>query len=102
MVCRLTKNRCLIPCRKDTDAKDLANLLLENVFQHHGLPDTIVLDRAPQFAADFWGQLCRRLGIERRMSTAFHPQTDGQTERINGVMEQYLRAYDNYLQDDWY
>ena len=49
----------------------------------------------------FWGRLCERLQIERRMSTAFHPQTDGQTERFNSVMEQYLRSYVNYLQDDW-
>jgi transposase InsO family protein len=71
------------------------------MFRLHGLPLTITSDRGPQFASAFWHRLCARLGIEPRLSTAFHPQTDGQTERINSVMEQYLRSYVNYLQDDW-
>jgi transposase InsO family protein len=83
------------------DAESLADLYIQHVFRLHGLPCTIVSDRGPQFAADFWRRLCNRLGIDRRLSTAFHPQTDDQTERINTVMEQYLRAYVNYLQDDW-
>jgi len=82
-------------------ARDLADLFLQNVFRLHGLPLTITSDRGPQFASAFWHWLCARLGIEPRLSTAFHPQTDGQTERINSVMEQYLRCYVNYLQDDW-
>ena len=49
----------------------------------------------------FWQQLCSRLGIDRRMSTAFHLQTDGQTERMNASMEQYLRVFVNHQQDDW-
>ena len=51
--------------------------------------------------AAFWQPLCGRLGIDNRLSTAFHPETDGQTERANAVMEQYLRAHVSYLQDDW-
>ena len=98
---RLTKQRHLVPCRGDVDAKDLADLFLQWVFRLHGLPETIVSDRGTQFASHFWGRLCERLRIGRRMSTAFHPQTDGQTERFNSVMEQYLRSYINYLQDDW-
>src|SRR6202008_1417822 len=57
--------------------------------------------RGSAFARKFWGELCRNLGVSRRLSTAFHPQTDGQTERQNQSMEQYLRAYVNYQQDDW-
>jgi transposase InsO family protein len=101
VVDRLTKQRHLVPCRSDVDANDLADLFLKWVFRLHGLPETITSDRGPQFASHFWGRLCSRLEIGRRMSTAFHPQTDGQTERFNAVMEQYLRSYVNYLQDDW-
>ena len=98
VVCdRLTKQRHLVPCRSDVDAKDLADLFIRWVFRLHGLPGTITSDRGPQFASHFWSQLCSRLGIARRLSTAFHPQTDGQTERFNAVMEQYLRSYVNYL-----
>jgi len=82
-------------------ARDLADLFLQNVFRLHGLPLTITSDRGPQFASAFWHRLCARLGIEPRLSTAFHPQTDGQRERINSVMEQHLRSYVNYLKDDW-
>ena len=101
VVDRFTKQRHLVACRSTVDAKDLADLFLQWVFRLHGLPETITSDRGTQFASHFWGRLCHRLQIERRMSTAFHPQTDGQTERFNAVMEQYLRSYINYLQDDW-
>ena len=101
MVDHLTKQPHLVPCRTDVDAKALAKVFLEWIFRLYGLPKTIVSDRGPQFTSVFWGELCRCLGIDRRMSTAFHPQTDGQTERMNAVMEQYLRSYVNYLQDDW-
>ena len=101
VVHRLTKQRHLVPCASTVDAKDLADLFIQWVFRLHGLPETITTDRGPQFASHFWGRLCERLQIDRRMSTAFHPQTNGQTERFNAVMEQYLRSYVNYLQDDW-
>ena len=101
VVDRLTKQRHLVPCRTTVDARDLADLFLQNVFRLHGLPLTVTSDRGPQFASAFWHRLCARLGVEPRLSTAFHPQTDGQTERMNAVMEQYLRSYVNYLQDDW-
>src|SRR3978361_4553 len=101
VVDQLTKQRHLVPCHTTVDARDLADLFLQNVFRLHGLPLTITSDRGPQFASAFWHRLCARLGIQPRLSTAFHPQTDGQTERINAIMEQYLRAHVNYLQDDW-
>ena len=67
----------------------------------HGLPNSIVSDRGAQFAAAFWQRLCNRLGIDRRLTTAFHPESDGQTERMNAVIDQYLRAHVSYLQGDW-
>ena len=101
VVDRLTKQRHLVPCSTTVDASDLANLFLQHVFRLHGLPRTITSDRGPQFASAFWHRLCARLEIEPRLSAAFHPQTDGQTEQMNAVMEQYLQSYVNYLQDDW-
>ncbi|KAL9567590.1 hypothetical protein ACKAV7_008354 [Fusarium commune] len=62
---------------------------------------TIVSDRGPQFIAEFWKKLNQQLSINALLSTAYHPETDGQTERLNAILEQYLRAYVSYLQDDW-
>jgi transposase InsO family protein len=101
VVDRLTKQRHFAPCTTTIDATGLADLFLNNVFKLHGLPNSIISDRGTQFASDFWGHLCHCLGIAPRLSTAFHPETDGQTERINASMEEYLRGYVNYLQDDW-
>lgn len=101
VVDRMTKMRHLVPCRTTIDAPSLAELFLEHIWKYHGLPATITSDRGPQFASEFWKTICQRLKIERRLSTAFHPETDGQTERVNGIMEQYLRAFINYQQDDW-
>jgi len=80
VVDRLTKMRHLVPCRTSIDAPSLADLFLDNIRKHHGLPLTIISDRGLQFAAEFWGTVCRRLQIDLRLSTAFHPETDGQTE----------------------
>jgi len=77
------------------------DLFCDRIFRYHRLPETIVSDRGPQFASCFWNHLCSCLKIDPRLSTAFHPQTDGQTERVNAVVEQHLRAYVTYLQDDW-
>src|SRR5436853_1334020 len=68
----------------------------------HVLPNNIVLDMDPVFTSRFWAELMERLDVRLRKSTAFRPQTDGQTERINQTLEQYLRQYCNYEQNDWY
>jgi transposase InsO family protein len=101
VVDRLTKQRHLIPCTTTITAEGLVDLFCDRIFRYHGLPETIVSDRGPQFASRFWKHLCFCLKIDPRLSTAFHPQTDGQTERVNAVVEQHLRAYVTYLQDDW-
>jgi len=61
----------------------------------------IISDRGSLFTSDFWKRVTEALGISCNLSTAFHTQTDGQTERANATLEQYLRAYCNYQQDDW-
>jgi len=101
VVDRLTKMSDLVPCRTTIDAPSLADLFLDNIWKHNGPPLTIISDQGTQFAAVFWGTVCRRLKIDRHLCTAFHPETDGQTERVNRIMEQYLRSYVNYQQDDW-
>ena len=65
------------------------------------MPHDIISDRGSIFTSEFWKKATREWHIQRKLSTAFHPQTDGQTERTNAIMEQYLRAYVNYQQDDW-
>jgi len=93
--------RDLAPCRTTIDAPSLADLFLDNIWKHDGLPLTIISDRGPQFAAEFWGTTCCRLKIDRRLSSAFHQETDCQTARVDGIMEQYYPSYVNYEQDDW-
>jgi transposase InsO family protein len=101
VVDRLSKMRHFVPCRDTCTAEELATLFLDNIYRFHGLPKSVISDRGPQFIAAFWKAICIRLGIDRRLSTAYHPETDGQTERMNAVLEQFLRCYVEYLQDDW-
>ena len=82
-------------------SEGLARIYRDQVFRLHGLPRKIISDRGPQFESKFMNDLYRLLGITGNHSTAYHPQTDGQTERINQEIEQYLRAYINYRQSDW-
>ena len=74
---------------------------MQHIVRLHGIPRDIITDRGSLFTSGLWKQISKTLGIERRLSAAFHPQTDGQTERSNTILEQYLRAYVNYQQDDW-
>jgi len=101
VVCRLTKFRHLIPCKSTCNAEDVARLFRDHIWKLHGLPETIISDRGTQFVNGFWAHLNRILRTRALLSTAYHPETDGQTERMNAILEQYLRAYVSYLQDDW-
>jgi len=102
VVCRLTKMAKYIPCLKTINAVELADLFLkEIVLSDWGLPEGIVSDRGAVFTSSFWSAVCWALGMKRKLSTAFHPQTDGQTERQNQTIEHYFRVYCNHLQDDW-
>ena len=101
VVCRLTKMAHFIPCLSTDTSVDFAKLFEQNIHRLHGLPKDIVSDRGTLFTSMFWRDVCRQLDITQNLSTAFHPQTDGQTERINGVLEQYLRVYSDYMQTNW-
>jgi len=80
---------------------DTARVFYRAIWKHHGLPDSIVSNRETQFVSHFWDELCTRLKIQARLSTAFHSETNDQTENVNGVLEQYLRAFVSFMQDDW-
>jgi len=102
VVDRFTKMAHFVGLKENATAKDVAIGFLREVWKLHGLPSEIVSDMDAKFAGEFWESLCLLLGIKRKMSTAYHPQTDGQTERTNQVLEGYLRSFVNYDQDDWY
>jgi transposase InsO family protein len=89
-----------IPCKEASTAEDVAQLFLQHVWQLHGTPKCTVSDRGHQFNAKFLGALYRALQIEPTFSTAYHPQTDGQSERLNQWLEAYLRAFINHRQTD--
>jgi len=84
-----------------TTAEGLARLFRDNVWKLHRLPESVISDRGPQFAAGLMKELNKMLGIETKLSMAYHPQTDGQTERTNQELEQYLRMYVNHRQNNW-
>jgi hypothetical protein len=98
---RLTRMVIFAPCTKDIDALGTAKLLRNYVFCQHGLPLSIVSDRDPRFTSKVWTELMRLIGTQLKMSSAFHPQTDGLTERYNRVLEEYLRSYVSATYDDW-
>jgi hypothetical protein len=98
---RLTKMVHFVAAPGEATAKDVARIFVDNIFKLHGLPLEIVSDRDPKFTSDFWAELMNILGVKRAMSTAAHPQTDGQTERINRVLEEMLRHYLSPTMDDW-
>jgi len=98
---RLTKMGHFIACQGTMNPDDLADHFIQQIARPHGLASSIVSDRGSLFTSDFWKKITEALRISRNLSTAFHPQTDGQTERANATLEQYLRAYCNYQQDDW-
>lgn len=96
-----TKHSLYVPTTKELDAAGLADLFYEKVMTHYGMPENLVSDRGTVFTSEFWSFFCHQLGTRRRLSTAYHPQTDGQTERQNQTLEYYLRHYVCWRQNDW-
>ena len=102
VVCdRLSKITHFVAMTKGTSAEGLARLFWNNVWKLHGLPESVVSNRGPQFVVELTRELNRMLGIETRLSTAFHLQTDRQTEQMNQELEQYLRFFVEHRQKDW-
>ena len=101
VVCRLTKMVHFIPCLSTDTAADFAKHFVDNIHRQHGLPSDIVSDRGSLFTSHFWQEVCKMLNIQQNLSPAYHPQSDGQSERTNQTLEGYLRLYCNFTQSDW-
>jgi len=102
VVDRFTKMAHFIGLNENVTAKDVADTFLREVWKLDGLPTELISDMDAKFSGEFWESLCKSLSIRRKMSTAYHPQTDGQTEKTNQTLEGYLRNFFNYDQNDWY
>src|SRR5437763_11476775 len=85
---------------KSTSAKELADSFIKEIWRHHGLPLDITSDQDTRFTLHFWAAVMKKLDVKLNMSTAFHPQTNGQSEILNQILEQYLRIFCMYHQDD--
>ncbi|MBW0551269.1 hypothetical protein O181_090984, partial [Austropuccinia psidii MF-1] len=96
IVDRFPKMAVFIPTMSSITSLDSAHLFIKYIFSKHGLPSSIVSDRGSLFVSSFWTNLCQKLKISRDLSTAYHPETDGQTERVNQILEQYLWMYQSH------
>lgn len=84
------------PCKKTITSEETTRLFLNAIYRYHGLPDDIISDQGPQFVSRFWKSLFQTLKVDIMLFSTFHPQTDGQTERVNQILEQYLHCTINY------
>lgn len=98
---KLSKQVHFCASHTNDTAPDVARLFFDQVFRLHGMPRSIISDRDARFTGRFWSTLMSLMGTKLNMSTAFHPQSDGQTERANRTLEEMLRSYISYHQNDW-
>ena len=96
-----TKGAILILTMKTLTQEGAGQLLLDNLYKWFGLPDEMLLDRGPQFAAMAFRELLKLLGIKSNLTTAYHPQTDGATEQVNQEIEAYLLIYCSAHPTEW-
>jgi transposase InsO family protein len=101
VVDRLTKRTHFTPTTKNVDAQGVAKLFIDHIWRHHGIPESIVSDRDTKFTSNFWTEVFKAVGTKLKMTVSYRPQADGQTERQNRTLEEYLRCFVNPLQDDW-
>ena len=101
IVDRFTKIIRLKATTTNISSEGIAKIYRDEIWKLHGVPRTILSNRGPQFTSKFMEEFTEVLGTKRKLSTAYHPQTDGQTERINQEIGTFLRHYMNYQQDDW-
>ena len=97
----LSKMTHFVATTEGMSAEGLVRLFWDNIWKLHGLPESVVLDRRPQFVAELTRELNRMLGNKTKLSTTFHPQTDRQMERMNQELEQYLQFFIEHRQKDW-
>ena len=101
IVDRLGKRAFSLPCTREATAVTAAKLYYEHPWRIYGTPETITSDRGPQFISTFMNELCKLTGVKQKLSTAYHPQTDGNTEILNQYIDQRLRPFINHFQDNW-
>lgn len=101
IVCYLTKRAHFIPCKEAMNTEQLAHLFIKEYVKLHGIPDSIVSDRDVKFTSKLWLELAKILQTNLKMASSYHKQTDGQAERINHILAEYLRCYTNAEQDNW-
>ena len=93
VVDKLTKEAHFIPVKTTYKAADIADIFIKQIVHLHGIPKVIISDKDPKFTGNFWKSLFKGLNTTLNFSSSFHPQTDGQTERVNQVLEDLLRMY---------
>ena len=98
---RLTKYVTVMACKETLTAENFAEYTIDNIISKHGCPESFVTDRDCRFVSNFWSSFTKILGTERHMSTAYHPRSDGQTERMNRLLEEILRHYVCFNQSNW-
>ena len=96
-----TKAVILIPCKENMGSEEVARLFRDHAFPYTGIPKRIISDRDTHFTSQFFKELCDQLNIKQNISSAYHPQTDGQSERTNQTLETILRIFCNHQQDNW-
>lgn len=101
VVDRLSKYAHFIPCSSSVTAEGVARLFINNIWKHHGFPRSIITDRDPKFVSAFWRSFTKCLNVQHSMTTANHPEADGQTERTNRTLLQYLRLYTQKNPTEW-
>ena len=101
LVDSLSKMAHFVPAKKTFTAADTVDVLADRLIRYHGLPEAVIPDRDPRFQSDLWQQLCTRFNIKRALSSSYHPQSDGQTERVNRTLEQMLRTYIQSEEREW-
>ncbi len=101
MVCKLTKYAFFIPCSTKINEKETAKLFFDTVVSHVGLPTQIISDRDTRWRNDFWKEVCAYMGSKRALTTAYHPQADGQSEILNQTLEVAIRAFSNFDRNNW-
>ena len=96
-----SKQAHFVPTKPPLTALQVAKLFFKHIFKYHGMPAAIISDRDPRFTSQFWQELFKLLDTQLQISSTAHPQTDGQTERVNQSLEGYIRCYVQTDQKDW-
>jgi DNA-binding transcriptional regulator WhiA len=100
IVDRLTKASKFVPTEETITAEECAYEVSKAMISEHGMPEEFITDRDKLFTSKYWTTFLAKLGVKKKLLTSFHLETDGQTERTNQTLEQYLRMYANKLQDN--